>query len=97
MDTLPNELLGLVLLWNIRQYRCDKNKILVLRLVCKTFDAILKPYLFKAVQLEFSRFLKDGSDPGIEAMTPVGQFCEALYLVMMVGRDEGMWRLLGQK
>lgn len=69
--------------------RCDKNKILPLRLVCRAFDTALKPYIFKTVQLEFSRFLRDAPRPKLEELARVGQLCDALYLDMMVVRDEG--------
>lgn len=70
--------------------RTDKNNLLPLRLVCKAFDSILKPYALKTVQLEFSRFLRDG--PGLDksALERMGSSCEAAYLDLMVVRDEGM-------
>ena len=128
MDSLPAELLNLILLWNIRMSRCEKNTILPLRLVCKAFDEILKPYVFKTIQLEFSRFLRQrrgavearhwdeegmivrelqGHGSGLdgvwgneaiwklqmdrEGLRRVGGCCEALYLDLMVVRDEGMF------
>lgn len=126
MDSLPAELLSLVLLWNVRTSRCEKNTILPLRLVCKAFDEILKPYVFKTIQLEFSRFLRQrrgsneakddegklvrglhGHGSGLdgiwgneeiwklrmdrEGLRRVGGYCEALYLDLMVVRDEGMF------
>jgi hypothetical protein len=126
MDSLPAELLNLILLWDIRMCRCEKNSILPLRLVCKAFDEILKPYVFKTIQLEFSRFLRQrrgaieakdwdeegkiardlqGHGSGLdvvwgheaiwkltmdrEGLKRVGGCCEALYLDLMVVRDEG--------
>ncbi|PMD48845.1 hypothetical protein L207DRAFT_505867 [Hyaloscypha variabilis F] len=125
MDSLPAELLNLILLWNIRMSRCEKNTILPLRLVCKAFNEILKPYVFKTIQLEFSRFLRQRRGPvevknwdeegkivrelqghgsgldGVwgneaiwklrmdrEGLRRVGGCCEALYLDLMVVRDE---------
>jgi hypothetical protein len=70
--------------------RCDKNALLPLRLVCKAFDDALKPYVFKAVQLEFSKFHRHEPTPDISSLARVGNTCEALYLDMMVVRDEGM-------
>ena len=142
MDSLPTELLSLILLWDIRMCRCEKNSILPLRLVCKVFDSLLRPYVFKTIQLEFSRFLRQrrgavgareweeegydakiGEDSGTgselvkgleghgggsdgmwgsergavwklhmdrEGLRRVGGYCEALYLDLMVVRDEGM-------
>jgi hypothetical protein len=89
MDSLPTEVLGLILLWNVRMCRCDKNALLPLRLVCKAFDDALKPYVFKAVQLEFSKFHRHEPTPDISSLARVGNTCEALYLDMMVVRDEG--------
>jgi hypothetical protein len=137
MDSLPTELLSLILLSSIRQCRCEKNAILPLRFVCRSFDAILKPYVFKTIQLEFSRFLRqrrggveerdwdgereraregdqdegrivrglEGHGSGLEGvwggegigrgrmdgegLRRVGAWCEALYLDLMVVRDEG--------
>jgi hypothetical protein len=94
MDSLPTEVLGLILLWNVRMCRCDKNALLPLRLVCKAFDDALKPYVFKAVQLEFSKFHRHEPGPDIESLARVGNTCEALYLDMMVVRDEGMLVML---
>ncbi len=108
--------------------RCEKNTILPLRLVCKAFDGILKPYVFKTIQLEFSRFLRqrrgaveakdwngeaqvvkglEGHGSGLDGvwggeaiwklrmdrdgLRRVGGCCEALYLDLMVVRDEGMF------
>jgi hypothetical protein len=90
MDSLPTEILGLILLWDVRMCACDKNTILPLRRVCKAFDDALRPYLFKTVQLEFSRFLRNTMKPEIEYLVPLGHLCEAFYLDMMVVRDEGM-------
>ncbi|KAH8789178.1 hypothetical protein BGZ57DRAFT_755021 [Hyaloscypha finlandica] len=100
MDSLPAELLNLILLWDIRMCRCEKNSILPLRLVCKAFDEILKPYVFKTIQLEFSRFLrqrrgaieaKDWDEEGKIARDLQGNgsgLDVALYLDLMVVRDE---------
>jgi hypothetical protein len=89
METLPTELLRLILDWNVRMCRADKNRILDLRLVCKTFDAVLKPCTFKTVQLEFSRFQRQGR-PSLCDLARVGSFVEALYMDMMIVRDEGV-------
>jgi hypothetical protein len=89
MDTLPNEILSLVLGWNVRMCRGDKNALIELRCVCKAFDIVLKPYIFKTVQLEFSRFLRHEKTPSIRALERVGHHCESIYLDMMIVRDEG--------
>lgn len=72
----------------------DKNAIIELRSVCKAFDAVLKPYLFKTIQLEFSKFLRHERTPSVMALERVGDCCESMYLDMMIIRDEGMRTLL---
>ena len=94
MESLPQELIELVLLWNVRMCKCDKNEVLPLRLVCKAFDVALKPYIFKTIPLDFSKFLKVAETPGLRDLTAVGALCQAVYLNMMVIRDEGMLVLL---
>lgn len=66
----------------------DKNTIANLRLVCKAFDKALKPYVFKTIVLEFGKFVRTGG-PDISALDGIGRFCNAIYLDMMVVRDEG--------
>jgi hypothetical protein len=95
MDSLSPELIELILLWDVRMCRCEKNTVLPLRLVCKAFNIALRPYVFKTIQLEFSRFLSFAPTPlSREALEAVGDFCQAVYLDMMVVRDEGMLVLL---
>lgn len=90
LSTLPPELLELILLWTVRMCRCEKNKVLPLRNVSKAFNAALKPYVLKTIQLEFSRFLRAGPELLCrEALRDIGGFCQAVYLDMMVVRDEG--------
>lgn len=89
MDSLPRELIELILLWNVRMCECEKNSIFPLRLVCKAFDIALKPYIFKTIQLEFSKFLRAVPTPDMRALESVGNLCQAVYLDMMVVRDEG--------
>ena len=70
--------------------RCDKNKVLPLRSVSNAFNAALRPYVLKTIQLDFSRFLR--ASPELlcrEALRDIGGFCHAVYLDMMVVRDEG--------
>jgi hypothetical protein len=105
LDSLPPELLELILLWTVRMCRCEKNNVLPLRCVSKAFNTALRPYVLKTIQLEFSRFLRTGPElPSTEALEAIGGFCQAVYLDMMVVRDEGMlyhsiggtnWRFLG--
>ena len=91
MDSLPPELLELILLWTVRMCRCEKNMVLPLRSVSKAFNTALRPYVLKTIQLEFSRFLQSGPElPSSTALEAIGGFCQAVYLDMMVVRDEGM-------
>ncbi len=92
MDTLPPELLRAILLSSVHLCRADKNNLLPLRLVNKRFDFILREYIFKTVQLDFSRFAKGDSAPQITSLATVGHLCQALYCDMMVIRDEGACR-----
>jgi hypothetical protein len=94
MDSLPRELIELILFSAVRMCRCDKNIILNLRLVCKAFDVALRPYSFKTIQLEFSRFLRHEPTPDINALEHVGALCHAVYMDLMVVRDEGAWIFL---
>jgi hypothetical protein len=89
LDSLPPELLELVLLWTTRMCRCEKNNVLPLRYVSKAFNTALRPYVLMTVQLEFSRFLKGPTQPNPGALQTVGSFCQSVYLDMMVVRDEG--------
>ena len=75
--------------------RVDKNAVLPLRFVCRSFDIALKPWLFKTIQLDFSRLLriKKGAI-GLDGLSEVGQLASAVYIDMMVIRDEGQSKLL---
>ncbi|KAK0104954.1 hypothetical protein ONS95_005215 [Cadophora gregata] len=88
MDSLPTEILGLILEWEVRMCERQKNTILNLRLVCKAFDMALRTCAFRTIQLEFSRFLRHAPTPDVKSLVGVGGICEALYLDMMVVRDE---------
>lgn len=90
METLPTEMLEMILMWDVRMCRSEKNTILPLRLVCKAFDRALRPYIFKTMQLEFSRFARDKPALDPKAVERVGDLCNALYIDMMVIRDDGM-------
>ncbi|KAG0649865.1 hypothetical protein D0Z07_4018 [Hyphodiscus hymeniophilus] len=96
MESLPPELVELILLWTSRMCRCDKNNVLPLRHVSKAFNTSLRPYVLKTIQLEFSRFLKGPNPPSREALAGIGGFCQAVYLDMMVVRDEEEISRLGE-
>lgn len=93
MDSLPTEMLEMILMWDVRMCRSEKNTILPLRLVCKAFDRALAPYIFRTMQLEFSRFVRNKTPLSVEALARHGDLCNAVYIDMMVIRDEGMLRL----
>ncbi|KAL3427848.1 hypothetical protein PVAG01_01357 [Phlyctema vagabunda] len=88
MESLPTEILEMILMWDVRLCRTEKNVILPLRLVCSAFDQVLRPYIFKTLQLEFSRFARDKIPPSSEAIKRVGDLCTAVHIDMMVIRDE---------
>lgn len=99
MDKLPNELIDLILTCYVQSCRDFKNQVLKLRFVSKHFDTFLRPYLFRTIQLESTKFLDAGEEgkgkgkgsevsTNIDALRNVGQWCQALYCDMMVIRDE---------
>jgi hypothetical protein len=88
MDKLPEELVAMILPWIVRMCPAEKNKVATHRLVCKAFDRILRPFVCKTLVLEFGKFQRNGGSD-ISALDDVGQFCQAVYLDMMVVRDEG--------
>lgn len=91
MDRLPPEILRTILLWSVRLCQPDKNSTLPLRLVNKTFNCILREYIHKTIQLDYSRFARNtAAFPQMEALADVGPLCQALFCDMMVIRDEGM-------
>ncbi|KAI9050864.1 hypothetical protein LZ554_004982 [Drepanopeziza brunnea f. sp. 'monogermtubi'] len=88
MDSLPTEILGLILQWEVRMCERHKNTIVQHRLVCKAFDLALRAFAFKTVQLDFSRFLRHEATPDPDSLSNVGGICEAIHLDLMVVRDE---------
>lgn len=94
MDQLPPELLGLVLKKNVEMCRCNKNGVLDLRLVCHAFNDVLKPSIFKTIQLEFSRFSQfrdiDDNPDRFKTLQRIGPLSSSFYIDMMVVRDPGM-------
>lgn len=88
MDTLPRELI-VELLQQCIAYG-PKNSVLRLRLVCRLFDRILKPYALRTLGLDFSRLSKITSfeQPQIDALQTIGYHCKSLYIDVMVLRDD---------
>ncbi|KAF4978022.1 hypothetical protein FZEAL_5529 [Fusarium zealandicum] len=88
MDQIPRELIV-----DILQQCIDngpKNAVLPLRLVCRLFDQILKPFVCRTLDLEFSRLSKasDEPHPQIDALQTIGYHCKSLYIDLMVLRDD---------
>lgn len=88
MDRLPAELFDAVLQECIAEGR--RNTVLDLRLVCRAFNAALKPYACRTVGLDFSRLSRtSGRDrPDMDALQTIGYHCKSIYVDLMVLRDE---------
>ncbi|GFP56365.1 hypothetical protein TASIC1_0006053500 [Trichoderma asperellum] len=88
MNRLPPELIDAILLQCIASG--PKNAILDLRLVCRTFNRILKPFVCRTLGLEFSRLSRTGRQtrPQTDALQTIGYHCKSLYVDLMVVRDE---------
>jgi hypothetical protein len=88
MDRLPRELIDAIL------QQCiiygPKNAVLDLRLVCRVFDQILKPFVCRTLDLEFSRLSKTSGEtpPQMDALQTIGYHCKSLYIDLMVLRDD---------
>jgi hypothetical protein len=90
MDTLPPELLRAILLSTVHSCRSKKNAALPLRLVNKRFDFIIREYIFRTIQLDYTRLAKGDIAPQLVNLMPVGHLSQSLYCDMMVIRDEGI-------
>lgn len=88
MNRLPPELIDAILLQCVASG--PKNAILGLRLVCRTFNRILKPFICRTLGLEFSRLSRTSRQtrPQIDALQTIGYHCKSLYIDLMVVRDE---------
>ncbi|KAK7421085.1 hypothetical protein QQX98_002443 [Neonectria punicea] len=88
MDQLPRELIDAILQQCVA--RGPKNSVLPLRLVCRVFDRILKPFVCRTLDLEFSRLSKTSGEaqPRIDALQTIGYHCKSLYIDLMVLRDD---------
>ncbi|KAH6997678.1 hypothetical protein BKA56DRAFT_470682 [Ilyonectria sp. MPI-CAGE-AT-0026] len=88
MDQLPRELVDAILQQCVA--RGPKNSVLPLRLVCRVFDQILKPFVLRTLDLEFSRLSKTSGEahPRIDALQTIGYHCKSLYIDLMVLRDD---------
>ncbi|KAI0007075.1 hypothetical protein F4779DRAFT_526563 [Xylariaceae sp. FL0662B] len=91
MDRLPSEILLAILKFTVVSLYGNKNQLLRLRTTCKLFDNILKPFALRTLQLEYTRLDKSQSSirpPDENALRRIGPLCRALYLDMMVVRDD---------
>lgn len=88
MNRLPPELIDAILLQCVASG--PKNAILGLRLVCRAFNRILKPFVCRTLGLEFSRLSRTSrhTRPQIDALQTIGYHCKSLYIDLMVVRDE---------
>ncbi|RSL59784.1 hypothetical protein CEP54_007106 [Fusarium duplospermum] len=88
MDRLPRELIDAILQQCV--FLGPKNKVLSLRLVCRVFDQILKPFACRTLDLDFSRLSKTSGvpHPQMDALQTVGYHCKSLYIDLMVLRDD---------
>jgi hypothetical protein len=92
MDCLPSEIAIYIVEYCVVNHYYNKNSLLQLRTVSKLFDEVLKPYVLRTLQLEFTRLDKAHRRQrplAEDALRRVGGLCHALYLDMMLVRDEG--------
>ncbi|KFY37872.1 hypothetical protein V494_04602 [Pseudogymnoascus sp. VKM F-4513 (FW-928)] len=88
MDKLPPEILRGILGSLIALNPSSKNEILPFRLVCKVFNELLREYLLKTVQLDFSRLEKNGKPLDLKDLAGAADFCEAIYVDLTIIRDD---------
>ena len=91
MDRLPRELIDAILQQCV--LRGPKNAVLQLRLVCRAFDRMLKPYACRTLDLEFSRLSKtsEATKPQVDALQTIGYHAKSIYIDLMVLRDDSKW------
>ena len=87
MNLLPPEVLILIL--KTAAFSGPKNDVLSLRLVCREFDAILKPLVCATVSLDVSKLSKRSCvrHPDPDALQTIGHYCKSLSVDLMVLRD----------
>ncbi|SPO00918.1 uncharacterized protein DNG_03666 [Cephalotrichum gorgonifer] len=88
MGSLPTEIFILVLKAAARS--SPKNDALRLRLVCKQFDAILKPILCATLSLDISKLSKASciKHPDTDALQTIGRHCNSLFVDLTILRDD---------
>ncbi|KAH6660273.1 hypothetical protein BKA67DRAFT_46643 [Truncatella angustata] len=94
---LPPEILITILEYCVANHYNKKNDLLQLRTVCKLFDDVLKPYGLRTLQVDYTR-LSRSQLPSLDtdALERAGSLCRALFLDMMLIRDEGEVEYLGK-
>ncbi|KAI0844110.1 hypothetical protein F5Y00DRAFT_211193 [Daldinia vernicosa] len=98
MDKLPPEILLHILEFTVVALYGNKNNLLRLRATCKLFNEVLKPFALRTLQLEFTRLDRTErrlKPPDYDALRRIGPLCQALYLDMMVVRDDSEVGFLG--
>lgn len=98
MDILPAEIVLSIARHCIAVHYDDKNALLQLRTVCRLFDDVIKPYVLRTLQLEFTRLDKTARrlrPPDHAALQRIGGLCRALYIDMMIVRDDSEVKHLG--
>ncbi|KOS20265.1 hypothetical protein ESCO_006082 [Escovopsis weberi] len=90
MDKLPNELVHEILDFCMRDPDQEKASILELRLVCRAFDRMLKPYVLQTLGLGFFRLstISRESHSKFETLKTIGSHCKSFNINMMLLRDE---------
>ncbi|KAK7951430.1 uncharacterized protein PG986_007158 [Apiospora aurea] len=99
MNILPPEIVLSILEYCVINHYGDKNSLLGLRTVCRLFDDIIKPYVLRTLQLEFTRLDKVARHErplDEDALRRIGHLCHALYLDLMLVRDDGEVSYLGK-
>lgn len=88
LGTLPNEIMNMVLNKLLDSSQKNKNDALPLRLVCKRFEEIIRPKIFKTIQLDFDRLSKTGHPLDIEMLQGVGHLVKGVVADLAVIRTE---------
>lgn len=88
MDRLPRELIDVILDFCIA--KGPRNVVLELRLVCRTFDYVLKPFALRTIGLDFTRLSKTTryTPPMVDGLQTIGYHSKCMFIDLMVLRDE---------
>lgn len=88
LDVLPLEITTLILKAAARSGR--KSDTVRLRLVCKEFDAVLRPILCRTLSLDISKLSMDSCyrHPDAKVLQTISRYCDSLFVDLTVVRDE---------